>query len=292
MAIVGKFCIIWPIMAVVSHIAYNDGLGSALGQLIVAGIVRDSPGQAPEQPARKMGHYGVVYITDGGGTFKDMFGFTHRIVPGDLLLLFPGVGHTYGPGKSDFWNEIFIIFEGPLFDLWYEKELISPRRPVIHLEPVDYWASRFKTTAWSVTQAGPEYALVRLSILQQLMADILVYDQQQGYDQVDHEWLSKAKALLKGRLHTKPDFEMIAADMGMSYDGFRKRFTRAAGISPAKYHTLRRMDLACDLLLRETMTVKEIALHLGFMDEYHFSKRFKQIIGISPTGFRSLFLSQ
>jgi AraC-like DNA-binding protein len=279
-------------MAVVSHIAYNDGAGSALGQLIVAGIVRDSPGRAPKKPARKLDHYGLVYVTNGGGTFEDVYGFSHQIVPGDLLFLFPQVGHTYGPGRTDFWNEIFIIFEGPVFDLWREKELLTPDRPVIHLQPVDYWASRFKTTAWSVTQPGPEYALVRLCILQQLIADILVYDQQQGYDQIDHEWLSKAKTLLQETLHTKADFWAIASNMGMSYDGFRKRFTRDAGVSPAKYHTLRRMDRACDLLLHDSLAVKEIALQLGFVDEYHFSKRFKQVIGVSPTGFRSLFLSQ
>lgn len=278
-------------MAVISHITFNDGAGSALGQVVVAGIVRDSPGLAPQKPSRLLDYYGMVYVTTGGGHFEDAFGFSHRIVPGDLLFLFPQVGHTYGPGPSDFWNEIFIIFEGPLFDLWRNKELLSPQRPVLHLEPVDYWFNRFKETVWSVPQTGAEYALVRLCRLQQLLADIFVYEQQQGFEQVDHEWLAQAKALLKANLHTKPDFDQIAAALGMSYDGFRKRFSKDAGVSPARYHTLRRMDKACELLLIEDQTLKEIALQLGFADEYHLSKRFKQIIGVSPTGFRSLFLS-
>jgi AraC-like DNA-binding protein len=52
------------------------------------------------------------------------------------------------------------------------------------------------------------------------------------------------------------------------------------------------MDRACELLLNQNLTLKEIALQLGFVDEYHLSKRFKQIIGVSPSGFRSLFLSE
>lgn len=290
MVIVEKTCIIWPTMAVVSHITFNDGDSSALGQLIVAGIVRDSPGRAPQKPIRVLDHYGIVYITEGGGRFTDNRGFSQRLAPGDLVFLFPGIGHTYGPGEEDFWNEIFIIFEGPLFDLWQHKELLNPQRPILHLEPIDYWFTRFKETVWSVTQTGPEYSLVRLCRLQQLLADILVYNQQQGAEQVDHVWLSQAKSWLQVNFQVKPDFEGIAAALGMSYDGFRKRFTKEAGVSPARYHTLRRMDRACELLLNETLTVKEIALYLGFVDEFHLSKRFKQIIGVSPTGFRNLFL--
>lgn len=292
MAIVEKTCIIWPTMAVVSHITFNDGAASPLGQLIVAGIVRDSPGRAPQKPIRVLDHYGLVYITGGGGRFSDSSGLSRHLVPGDLVFLFPGVGHTYGPGEGDFWNEIFIIFEGPLFDLWRDKGLLNPQRPILHLEPIDYWVTRFKDAVWSVKQSGPEYALVRLCHLQQLLADIFVYEQQHDHEQVDHEWLSQAKALLNATFHSKPNYENIAAALGTSYDGFRKRFTKDAGVSPAKYHTLHRIDRACELLLNNSLTVKEIALQLGFVDEFHLSKRFKQIVGVSPTGFRNLFLSR
>jgi AraC-like DNA-binding protein len=279
-------------MAVVSHITFNDGAASPLGQLIVAGIVRDSPGRVPKKPIRVLDHYGLVYITGGGGRFSDSYGLSRPLGPGDLIFLFPQVGHTYGPGEGDFWYEIFIIFEGPLFELWQDKGLLNPQRPILHLEPVDYWLSRFKEAVWSVRQSGPEYALVRLCRLQQLLADIFVYEQQHDNEQVDHAWLSQAKALLNATFHAKPDYEHIAAALGSSYDGFRKRFTKEAGVSPAKYHTLRRIDRACELLLNNSLTVKEIALQLGFVDEFHLSKRFKQIVGVSPTGFRNLFLSR
>ena len=35
------------------------------------------------------------------------------------------------------------------------------------------------------------------------------------------------------------------------------------------------------------MTIKEISINLGFYDEYHFSNRFKQLIGISPQKYKT-----
>jgi len=280
-------------MAVVSHITFHDSPNNRLGQVTVAGIVRDSPGIASKKPIRVLDHYALVYIINGGGFFEDERGIKRHISKGDLLFLFPGISHTYGPGPDDFWHEIFIIFEGAIFDLWQQDGVLDPAQPVLHLEPVDYWFNRFKTTVWSVPQSGPEYALIRIARLQQLLADILLAVQQQGEgSRVDSLWLSEAKSLLKANVNRQPDYEAIAAKLGMSYDGFRKRFTKEARVSPAKYHTTRRIDRACQLLLNEDLTSKEIAHHLGFSDEYHFSRRFKQIVGVSPSGFRSLFGSK
>ena len=36
----------------------------------------------------------------------------------------------------------------------------------------------------------------------------------------------------------------------------------------------------------EDITVKEVAFNLGFYDEYHFSKQFKKLVGISPFRYK------
>ena len=40
------------------------------------------------------------------------------------------------------------------------------------------------------------------------------------------------------------------------------------------------------------MTMKEISYSLGFYDEYHFSKQFKKITGISPIEYKKEFSSK
>ncbi len=72
----------------------------------------------------------------------------------------------------------------------------------------------------------------------------------------------------------------------MSYESFRKRFTRVVGQPPARYRMARLMDRACELMQAGRALDKEIAGSLGFCDHFHCSRRFKQIVGESPRQFR------
>ncbi len=74
--------------------------------------------------------------------------------------------------------------------------------------------------------------------------------------------------------------------VGMSQNNFLRNFSRYVGISPEKYIG----DLRCrhsEQLLRFTdKSIPEIAEELGYVDRYHFSRRFKNYAGISPAEFR------
>ena len=48
----------------------------------------------------------------------------------------------------------------------------------------------------------------------------------------------------------------------------------------------RRMALARDLLAHTARTVAQVAHAAGFADEAYFSRRFRQLEGVSPTGYR------
>lgn len=60
-------------------------------------------------------------------------------------------------------------------------------------------------------------------------------------------------------------------------------------MSPGRYLAQRRMQCACDLLVRRPVSVREVGQELGFFDEFHFAKQFKKAVGMTPTAFRKLF---
>ena len=52
--------------------------------------------------------------------------------------------------------------------------------------------------------------------------------------------------------------------------------------TPMQLYTSMKIQRACQMLQNRNQTIKTISYNLGFFDQYHFSKVFKQIMGISP----------
>ena len=65
-----------------------------------------------------------------------------------------------------------------------------------------------------------------------------------------------------------------------------KLFHDHAGTSPSRYLTDLRMQKAKKLLLDSQLSIKEIAARVGYPDPFHFSKSFKNAVGMSPAQFR------
>ncbi|MET4579853.1 AraC-like DNA-binding protein [Ottowia thiooxydans] len=61
---------------------------------------------------------------------------------------------------------------------------------------------------------------------------------------------------------------------------------RETGNTFVEIVTARRMDLACSLLANTDRPIAEIAARVGFEDEAYFSRRFRQLRGLSPSLFR------
>lgn len=223
----------------------------------------------------------------GRGRFRDDAGFSCALEPGDLLLLFPEVGHVYGPARGDYWDEMFVVFEGAVFDLWRARGVLNPAAPHVRLRRADYWQKRLNAALWGPAKPGSAASLSRLCRFQELLAEML--EQGAHGASADGDWLSCALGRLQASVGGPVDYRAVSAELGLSYEAFRKRFAREAGVSPGRYVKQQRMQLACDLLLRRPVPIREIGLELGFCDEFHFSRQFKKAVGMTPTAFRKFF---
>ena len=82
--------------------------------------------------------------------------------------------------------------------------------------------------------------------------------------------------------------ELIAEASNVSTVYFRKIFTETYGIPPMRYVRQKRIEKAQSLLENGFTNVSQIAEIVGFNSVYHFSKTFKQLIGVSPTSYLRL----
>jgi len=67
---------------------------------------------------------------------------------------------------------------------------------------------------------------------------------------------------------------------------FARSFKHSFGESPHAYVMRRRLEKACHLMMTSSESLSQIALSVGFSDQSHLTKRFKQTIGQSPSKWR------
>lgn len=68
----------------------------------------------------------------------------------------------------------------------------------------------------------------------------------------------------------------------------RNTFLRGTGMSPKQVIMKIRMEHAAYLLISTMLTIDEVARQVGFANQYHFSKAFKDFHEITPTRYRKM----
>jgi AraC-like DNA-binding protein len=261
----------------------SDGcIAGFVGQ---GGIVRRDSCRA--ESARDRGVYTLSYVLDGRCLSPDAGGGGRVLTRGDLIVGFPGAPSRLVPVAGEPWTEFRLTFGGPMFDLWSELKILDRENPVHRLEPVEYWLGRFEALRRDAPQESVDAAIVTVAGLQQLLAEAFAFEKAPCALREDQAWLARAKARLHAAARVdEVDLREIASSLNMSYAGFRRKFAQLSGMPAGKYHITALISDACRLIQATSLTNKEIAERYGFCSEFHFSSRFKQIVGVSPREFR------
>ncbi|WP_312886426.1 helix-turn-helix domain-containing protein [Paenibacillus plantarum] len=79
--------------------------------------------------------------------------------------------------------------------------------------------------------------------------------------------------------------ERLAEIAGVSQSHYSILFKQLTGFSPSEYLSRLRVNRAKELLISGSGTLREIALKVGYKDEFYLSRRFKQQTGAAPSGY-------
>ena len=242
----------------------------------MAGAIRNSAGVSFDS-MRVLGSFAVVLLTGGAGRYAQPGVRPVSVLPGDVIVIMPTLPHAYGPQPRDTWHEIYLVFDGPLFDCWHDE--LQRVQPIVRTGAVEPWERRFRDVA-----AAPTH-LTQMALLQTMLAQLIDFQTQSLTPST--KWFDRAQQLLAGPAKDpKCDPKAVARALGVGNEVFRKTFKRLAGVSPGRFRESAVLRQAASLLLKNDHTLADIAEQTGYCDAFHFSKRFKQTLGISPTQYR------
>lgn len=95
---------------------------------------------------------------------------------------------------------------------------------------------------------------------------------------------------LNARMDDIPDCRLTVAEMaetvGLSESWFANVFKQTTGTTPLQWQLGKRIEIAKKLLADSELTVAGVAAQLGFSDQAHLTKVFRQIAGDTPAAWR------
>lgn len=116
----------------------------------------------------------------------------------------------------------------------------------------------------------------------QFSAELLAQAQPQGVS-------AQLTAWLRPRLRQQIDIEQMAAACALSVRTLHRKLRQEADLTPAQLLARLRMELACGLLERRGMTVKQAARQSGYGTEYNLRRAFAAQLGVLPSEYQSRF---
>ena len=98
--------------------------------------------------------------------------------------------------------------------------------------------------------------------------------------------LRRIREYVDSHLDRNIDLETLAATAELSLFHFARTFKQSEGMTPHAFVLERRLARARELLTTTDLPLSEIALVVGFADQSHLARRFREMTGIPPGQFR------
>ncbi len=232
-----------------------------------------------EQKLRCFKFYCIAHMYSGRGFYIDEHRTKTIIKAGDCIFVSPNKIHLYGAEFKKKFSEDTINFCGPLANMLYQNGLffdgIIPLGLTRQLLPII-----------KLAQDPSEKAQLNLTLeIQKFLYNI--YNRKFSTNTTDMEnRIDKLLLMLKENPERWWSLDELASFCNLSEPQFRKQFVKRVGLLPKLYIDKLKMNFAANLIYEEKLPMLEIAKRIGYSDPFHFSRRFKAIIGMSPQSYR------
>lgn len=226
--------------------------------------------------------YSISHMYDGGGRLWLRDGDrSAEIRPGDCVIITPGTIHRYGGAGGKCYCEDSLNFCGPAADMMMRSGVIA--NGVFHLGKV-----RRLIPILDLANDPAVSSQIHANIeLQKLLVEL--YLEKTSTRQPEYPLLDELLDEIREHPEKWWSVREMAEMCNLSIDQLRRIFFLRTGVKPKIYVDRLKLNRAAEYLVSSNHPVSEVAERFGYRDQYHFSRRFKAVMGVSPQRYRNSF---
>ncbi|MFS0857167.1 helix-turn-helix domain-containing protein [Paenibacillus taichungensis] len=132
---------------------------------------------------------------------------------------------------------------------------------------------------------GNEVRHMRNQVLFHQVLMSLLERMEAKYTASEQPSMERSIAFMENHFSEKITTEGLSEIAGVSRSHYSILFKQLTGFAPNEYLSRLRVHRAKELLISGSASLREIALKVGYKDEFYLSRRFKQQTGESPSGY-------
>lgn len=238
-------------------------------------------------------HYLFHYVISGTGTLMsdDSKGNTHtfHIKSGQGFMIFPGQINTYIADQDLPWEYTWIEFDGLRAKGAVESAGLSKDQPIYHARSKDLREQMMKEMLYLVEHKDmPSLHLIgHVYLFIDFLTRSTVHMAAPKSGSLRDFYIKEALAFMEQNFQNDISVEDIAATCGLNRSYFGKIFKEELGKSPQEFLLSYRMIKAAELLKLTRLSIGDVSNAVGYVNQLHFSRAFKNIYGLSPRDWRN-----
>lgn len=231
-------------------------------------------------------HYLVHYILSGKGRFA-IGGKEYPLEAGCGFLITPDELAFYQADEHDPWTYVWVGFSGTLAEEYINHIGLSVRQPVFRSDASEE-IYRIVKDMMEHNTFGLSNDLRRngqLGIFLSIIAEGTRPEEKNEEDRAN-TYVRKAVSFIQSNYYNPIKVTDVADYVCINRSYLYTLFINSMGMSPQQFLTTFRITRAAQLLAVTELPIESIALSCGYHDPLVFTKAFKQMKKMSPTGYR------
>lgn len=237
-------------------------------------------------------HYLFHYVISGTGTFiaenEKKESVTYPIKSGQGFLIFPNQICTYIADQNIPWEYVWIEFDGLRVKETISLAGFSLGHPVYKARYKDIAETMKSEMLYIVNhkEESPFHLIGHLYLFMDSFLRSTTTVNSRGSSLRDF-YIKEALSFIEQNFQNEISVEDIAASCGLNRSYFGKIFHESMGKSPQEFLISYRMTKAAELLKLTELSIADIGNAVGYPNQLHFSRAFKNVYGISPRQWRN-----